>query len=164
MNNEIVEVGETAKSIGIAQLVTFTVNNEEYAVEVLRVREIIRMTTITQMPNTSEYVEGIINLRGKVIPVVSMRKRFGMMESGNDSHTRIIIMDVHGELMGFVVDSVSEVFRVSGSEIQPPPALVSGDISQECIAGVINHGDRLLVLLDLDKMLSQEEKQLLGSV
>ena len=73
-------------------------DNEEYGVEVLKVREIIRMPGITRMPNTPEYVEGIINLRGKVIPIISLRKRFGLVERENNSHTRIIIMDVAGSL------------------------------------------------------------------
>lgn len=145
----------------LIQLVSFKLDNEEYGIEVLKVREIIRMIPITHMPNTPSYVEGIINLRGKIIPVVSMRKKFGLMEQDNCSQTRIVVMDISGELMGFVVDSVSEVIRISGSEIQPPPNVVSGGIDQECITGVINQSDRLLVLLDLERLFSHEEKTLL---
>jgi purine-binding chemotaxis protein CheW len=145
----------------LIQLVSFKLDNEEYGIEVLKVREIIRMIPITHMPNTPHYVDGIINLRGKIIPVVSMRKKFGLMEQENCSQTRIVVMDISGELMGFVVDSVSEVIRISGSEIQPPPNVVSGGIDQECITGVINQAERLLVLLDLERLFSQEEKALL---
>jgi len=148
----------------LTQLVSFHLDNEEYGVEVLKVREIIRMVNITHMPNTPPYVEGIINLRGKVIPIISMRKRFGLMDMESNNQTRVIIMDVGGELLGFTVDAVSEVIRVSANEIQPAPSVASGGIGQEYIEGVINHADRLLVLLNLDMMFSHEEKELFGSI
>ena len=152
---------EGSTSGELIQLVSFKLDSEEYGIEVLKVREIIRMIPITHMPNSPQYVEGIINLRGKIIPVVSMRKKFGLMERESDSQTRIVVMDISGELMGFIVDSVSEVIRISGSEIQPPPNVVSGGIDQECITGVINQSERLLVLLDLERLFSHEEKALL---
>ena len=154
--------GETSREL--IQLVSFRLDKEEYGVEVLKVREIIRMVNITSMPNTPHFVEGIINLRGKVIPIISMRKKFGLMDAENDQHTRVIIMDVSGELIGFTVDSVSEVIRVSAGEIQPSPSVAAGGIGQEYIAGVINHADRLLVLLNLEMMFSGEEKNLLGDM
>ena len=147
------------KSEELIQLVSFNLDSEEYGVEVLKVREIIRMPSITKMPNAPGYLDGIINLRGKVIPIVSMRRKFCLMESENNNHTRIMIMDVGGELMGFVVDSVSEVLRISSSEIQPPPVVVSGGVDQECLVGVVNRADRLLVMLDLERILSGDEKQ-----
>lgn len=164
MANALVPISDTTgNSNELIQLVSFKLDNEEFGIEVLKVREIIRMVTITHMPNTPSYMEGVINLRGKVIPIVSMRKKFNLMESENNSHTRIIVMDVSGELMGFIVDAVSEVIRVSASEIQPPPNVVSGGIDQECITGVINQSERLLVLLNLEKLFSGDEKQLLGT-
>jgi purine-binding chemotaxis protein CheW len=150
-------------SSGLIQLVTFRLENEEYGVEVLKVREIIRMVSITIMPNTPSYVEGIINLRGKVVPVISMRKQFGLHDSAHSSHTRIIIMDVIGEMIGFTVDAVSEVIRVPARDIQPSPAIAAGGAGQEYITGVINHGEKLLVLLDLDLMFSKEEREALFS-
>lgn len=149
--------GNNAKE-ELIQLVSFKLDREEYGVEVLKVREIIRMTTITQMPNTPHYVEGIINLRGKVIPIVSLRKKFGLMDSSNDTHTRIMVMDMSGELMGFIVDSVSEVIRISAGEIQPAPSMVGSGVDQDSISGVINQAERLLVLLDLDNLFTAEEK------
>lgn len=142
----------------LIQLVSFNLGAEEYAVEVLRVREIIRMTSITHVPNTAHGVEGIINLRGKVIPIVSLRNRFGMMPTEFDQHTRIMVMDIDGKLMGFVVDGVSEVIRISSGEIQPPPDLVGGGSDQDFISGVIQHADQLLLMLQLDKMFSNEER------
>ena len=157
----------SAQNIGkneLIQLVSFKLDSEEYGIEVLKVREIIRMIPITHMPNSPSYVEGIINLRGKIIPVVSMRRKFGLMDQENSTQTRIVVMDISGELMGFIVDSVSEVIRISSSEIQPPPNVVSGGFDQECITGVFNQADRLLVLLDLEQLFSHEEKSFLMSV
>lgn len=148
----------------LIQLVSFMAANEEYGVEVLRVREIIRMPEITKMPNTPAHVEGIINLRGQVIPIISMRKRFGIAECEHGSRTRIIVMDVAGGLTGFIVDAVSEVIRIHASEIQPPPAVVSGGMGQEFITGVINHAERLLVVMDIDRMFSDEEHTMFDSI
>jgi purine-binding chemotaxis protein CheW len=161
----LVRKDEAAKHDQLIQLVSFMLSDEEYGVEVLKVREIIRMPTITKMPNTPHYVEGVINLRGKVIPIISMRKRFGQMESENSIHTRIMVMDVVGGLTGLIVDGVSEVIRVRSSEIQPPPAMMlSGDINQEFITGVINHAERLLIIMDVDKMFSEDERESFGSM
>lgn len=148
----------------LIQLVSFSLDHEEYGVDVLKVREIIRMPSITRVPNTPQYVEGVINLRGKVIPIINMRRRFGLTELEYDKQTRIMVMDIEGELMGFIVDSVSEVIRISSSEIQPSPAVVTSGIDQECIAGVINQAERLLVLLDLQKMFSQDERRLFSTM
>lgn len=143
----------------LIQLVSFNLDQEEYGVDVLKVREIIRMPIVTRVPNTPHYVEGVINLRGKVIPIISMRKKFSLMAAENDKQTRIMVMDLEGEMMGFIVDAVSEVIRISDSEIQPSPTVVTGGIDQECIAGVINQAERLLVLLNLEMMFSRDEKK-----
>ena len=163
MSNELMVKSDESKG-ELNQLVSFNLGDEEFGIEVLKVREIIRMTAITHMPNTPHYVDGIINLRGRVIPIISMRRKFGLPEVANNSQTRIIVVDVDGDLTGFIVDAVSEVIRISDSEIQPPPPVVSGGIDQECITGVINRTDRLLVLLSLDKMFSLRETPLLGGV
>jgi len=162
--NALIKLGESENHDNLIQLVSFNLDQEEYGVDVLKVREIIRMPIVTRVPNTPHYVDGVINLRGKVIPIICMRKKFGLMEAENDKQTRIMVMDVDGELMGFTVDAVSEVIRISGSEIQPSPAVVATGIDQECIAGVINQAERLLVLLDLEKMFTQDDKSLFGSL
>ena len=153
---------DTRTQSELIQLVSFMLADEEYGVEVLKVREIIRMPDITKMPNTPPYVEGIINLRGKVIPIVSMRRRFGLAESDYDGRTRIMVMDVVGGLTGFIVDGVSEVIRIQSGDIQPPPSMVSGNIGQDFITGVFNHQERLLVLMDVDRMFSGDELDVLG--
>ncbi|MDD2487140.1 MAG: chemotaxis protein CheW [Candidatus Gracilibacteria bacterium] len=136
----------------LIQLVSFILADEMYGVDVLTVREIIRKPTLTKMPNTPVYVDGIINLRGKVIPIISLRRKFNLIDIDDDSQTRIIVMDVNGELTGFTVDGVSEVIRISGEEIQPPPIMTSGGLDQDSIAGVINRDDQLIILLDLKKV------------
>lgn len=158
MNNALVPVKADEAARELIQLVSFTLDREEYGVDVLKVREIIRMPVVTRVPNTPYYVEGVINLRGKVVPIICMRKKFTLTEAENSKETRIMVMDMEGELMGFIVDAVSEVIRISGSEIQPSPTMVAGGIDQECIAGVINQADRLLVLLELGHMFSRDEK------
>ena len=148
----------------LIQLVSFNLGAEEYAVEVLKVREIIRMTSITHVPNTPSSVEGIINLRGKVIPIISLRKRFNMSGSEEDNHTRIMVMDINGTLMGFIVDGVSEVIRISSGEINPPPAMVSKGGDKDYISGVIQHADQLLLMLQLDRMFSDDEQETFAGI
>jgi len=161
----LAKISDSAKHNELVQLVSFMLADEEYGVEVLKVREIIRMPTITKMPNVPQHVEGIINLRGKVIPIISMRRRFSLMDSENSGQTRIIIMDVAGTLTGFIVDAVSEVIRINSSEIQPPPTMVlSGGIDQEFITGVFNHAERLLIIMDIDRMFSEDERESFGAI
>ena len=140
----------------LIQLVTFKLGEEEFGVDILKVQEIIRMLPITKVPNAPEFVEGVINLRGKVIPVIDMRKRFGMATSEHDSQTRIKVMDMQGQVVGFVVDAVSEVLRIPESTVEEPPAVVAG-VGSEYMRGVGKLQDRLLILLDLDKLLSENE-------
>ena len=159
MSNLPAVKGEESKAANkIIQLVSFELEGEEYGIDVLSVREIIRMPSITKMPNTPDYVDGIINLRGTVVPIISLRKRFGLWEREGDRNSRILVMDVGGNLTGFEVDAVAEVIRISSSDIQPPPGMLQGNAAQDCITGVINHGERLLIVLDLDRLFSDEEQ------
>jgi purine-binding chemotaxis protein CheW len=137
----------------LLQLVSFSIGSEEFGVEILKVQEINRMLDVTRVPNSPEYVEGVINLRGKVIPVVNIRRRFGMERKDKDKHTRIVIVELGGQVVGFLVDGVKEVLRIPRSIIEPPPSLV-GAISSEYITAVGKLEDRLLILLDLEKILS----------
>ena len=147
----------------LIQLVTFKIADEEFGVDILKVQEIIRMMPITKVPNAPSFVEGVINLRGKVIPVIDMRKRFGMPSCTRDSNTRIEVMDLQGQVVGFVVDAVSEVLRIKESTVEPPPAVVAG-VGSEYMRGVGKLEDRLLILLDLDKLLNQHEMDSLAGI
>jgi len=145
----------------VLQLVTFTLGNEEYAVNILKVQEINRMTKITTVPNSPDYLEGVVNLRGKVIPVINLRKKFGLPARSNDEQSRIMILGIQGIITGVVVDSVSEVFRISSKTVEPPPPMVLG-INSEFIRGIakVEHG--LIILLDIDRLLGKaEERELL---
>ena len=146
----------------LLQLVTFSIGEEEFGVDILSVQEIIRMMDITKVPRAPEFVEGVINLRGKVIPIIDLRRRFGLAPRDHDKHTRIIVIEINNMIVGFVVDSVSEVLRIPASTVEPPPPVVSG-LESEYISGVGKLEDRLLILLDLNKLLSGEERDLLGS-
>ena len=141
----------------ILQLVTFNLDNEEYAVAILKVQEIIRMKEITRVPNSPAEVEGVINLRGKVIPVVDLRKKFGLAGKENDEQSRIMIMDIQGITMGLVVDSVSEVLRIPSNTVEPTPPMAS-NISAEFIKGIAKLEDRLIILLDMDRLLGRAEE------
>ncbi|MEG1609993.1 MAG: chemotaxis protein CheW [Bilophila sp.] len=152
-----------ADDSNLIQLVTFKIADEEFGVDILKVQEIIRMMPITKVPNAPAFVEGVINLRGKVIPVIDMRKRFGMKSCAHDSQTRIKVMDLQGQVVGFVVDAVSEVLRIKESTVEPPPPVVAG-IGSEYMRGVGKLEDRLLILLDLDKLLSENELNSLTAV
>ena len=159
MSNLPAVKGDVSKSSHeVIQLVSFELEGEEYGIDVLSVREIIRMPAITKMPNTPDYVDGIINLRGTVVPIISLRRQFGLCEREGDRNSRILVMEVGNSLTGFVVDAVAEVIRISSSEIQPPPNIVQSNAAQDCITGVINHAERLLIVLDLNRMFSDEEK------
>jgi len=136
----------------ILQIVTFKLGNEEYAVDILEVQEINRMVEITSIPNAPSYVEGVINLRGKVIPVINLRKKFGLDSKEMDSQSRIMVVDI-GSTVGLIVDSVSEVLRLSSDTIEPPPPMTAGNGSSEYIKGVGKLADRLLILLDIEKLL-----------
>jgi purine-binding chemotaxis protein CheW len=140
----------------ILQLVTFTLGTEEYAVDILKVQEINRMTEIAKVPNAPTYVEGVINLRGRVIPVVNLRDRFGMTAKDRDSQSRIMIMDIQGLTIGLVVDSVSEVLRIPAATVDPTPAMATA-MSTEFIIGIAKLEDRLIILLDLDKLIEKTE-------
>ena len=145
------------------QLVSFKLKEEEFGVDILQVREIIRVQQVTNFPNAPEFVEGVINLRGRVIPIVDLRKRFGLEKKEHSKSTRIIVVKVDEVTIGLIVDEVSEILRLPEDRVEPPPPIVAG-IEADYIKGVGKLEDRLLVLLDLNKILSTEEKSSLEMV
>jgi len=148
--------GAGLASSGELQLVSFNIGTEEFGVDILKVQEINRMVEITRVPQAPHYVEGVINLRGKVIPIVDLRKRFGLELKEHDKNTRIVVVDIGGNIMGMIVDSVSEVLRLPASTIEPPPEIVTG-VNAEYIKGVAKLEDRLLIFLDLSRVIDAEE-------
>jgi len=146
-----------AASDELLQLVSFKIGDEEFGVDILKVQEINRMLEVTRVPNAPECVDGVINLRGKVIPIISLRRRFRLERKENDKNTRIVVVELDGKVVGFVVDAVSEVLRIPRSVTEPPPSVVSG-IEAEYIRAVGKLEDRLLILLDLEKVMTVSEK------
>jgi purine-binding chemotaxis protein CheW len=140
----------------ILQLVTFDLGTEEYAVDILKVQEINRMAEIARVPNAPDFVKGVINLRGRVIPVVSLRQRFGMPEKDEDDRSRIMIMDVQGLTVGVLVDAVSEVLRIPESTVEETPQLAT-EIGAEFIRGIAKLEDRLIILIDMDRLIERSE-------
>ena len=141
------------------QLVSFYLGGEENGIDILRVQEIIRMQAISRIPKAPEYVEGIINLRGKVIPIINLRMRFGLEKKENDKQTRIIVVKIEGKTLGLIVDSVSEVLRLPSDSIEPAPAIVTGK-EGKYLTGVGKIEDKLIILLDLEKLLKDVEVEI----
>jgi len=146
-----------AKSGDELQLVVFNIGTEEFGVEIMNVQEIIRMTNITKIPQASGYVKGIINLRGRIIVVINLNVIMGMKSKEQNENTRIIVADIGETVMGFIVDSVSEVIRLPASNVEPAPSVIANKIGTEYVRGVGKMEDRLLILLDLDKILNANE-------
>ncbi len=140
----------------VLQLVTFSLGGEEFALEILKVQEINRMVDITQVPKTPDFVKGVINLRGKVVPVIDLRKRLGLSETEKTTQSRIMVVEVAGNTVGLIVDSVSEVLRLPAQTVEPAPPFVSS-VETEYIMGVGKVGERLVILLDINKVFNAEE-------
>jgi purine-binding chemotaxis protein CheW len=154
-------VSVAKQSEEILQLVSFNIGTEEFGVDILKVQEINRMVDITKVPRSPDFVEGIINLRGKVIPIIDIRKRFNMELAEHDKNTRIVVVDIDGQVMGMIVDSVSEVLRIPASTLEPTPEVVTS-VDSDYIRGVAKLEDRLLIYLDLSRILSGEERKVLS--
>ena len=148
----------------VKQLISFTVASEEYGLELLRVKEVIRMRQVTWLPKAPACVKGIINLRGDVIPIVDLRERFGLDAREQTVMTRVIVVEVEGTPVGMVVDSASQVVRIPVDQFEPPPA-VMGEGARDSINAVAKSGDRLIIIVDVDRILSAEEmNQISGSL
>jgi purine-binding chemotaxis protein CheW len=140
------------------QLVVFNLAAEAYGVDIGAVREIIRMQQITKVPRTPEFVEGVINLRGKVIPVIDLRKRFAMEVGEQSKENRIVVVDIGGQDIGVIVDAVNEVLRISGDSVEPPASVIT-TADSVYLLGIAKLEERLIILLDLQKVLSEVNEE-----
>lgn len=145
------------------RLAVLLLDGQPYAVDIMKIKQIIRPMKITPLPDAPGFVEGMINLRGVVIPVVDMRKRFGLKPRGEDEEEKVIIAGVEGKIVGIIVDEVTEVVTVKKSEIQPPPGLIRG-VKSHYLLGVFRYLDDILLILNLDEILTAEEKIDLGAM
>lgn len=146
----------TGVSLSERQLVVFCLANETYGVDIATVKEIIQMQEITAVPGTASSVEGVTNLRGIVIPVVDLRKRFGLEVAEHSKNTRIVVLNKGENPIGVIVDSVDEVLRIPADSIEAPsPMIVTAQ--SEYLSGIVKLEDKLVILVDTDKVLSQEE-------
>jgi len=151
MNSEVREI----------QVACFCLQDDLYAVDIMRIKEIIRPQKLTPLPQAPTFIDGIINLRGAVIPVVDLRKRFGMPARELTISTRLLIVRLSGQTLGLVVDDVTEVVTIPVNDIKPPPAVSDGLIANHLL-GVCLAGDNLVMLLDIDRLLTTNEVSALG--
>ena len=134
------------------QIVGFRVGNETYGVPITALHEIVRVPEITAVPDAPEYMEGVINLRGKIVSVIDLRKRFGIKETAASRRNRILVVEYNGRLNGLIVDSASEVLKIAATDIEPPPAVLQ-EGGLNCVTGLGKYRGRLIMLLDTTKLL-----------
>ena len=145
------------------QIACFRLGDDHYAVDIMRIKEIIRPQKLTSLPKAPPFVEGVLNLRGTVIPVIDLRKRFDFPASTLDRNTRLLIVTVGRQLLGLAVDEVTEVLTLTPREIKPPPQMING-ISAEYLVGVCLAKDSLIMLLNLDTILTDRESRELSDL
>ena len=156
------EALDKAVASGAAQFLTFALGQEQYGVEILKIQEIKGFSAITPLPNAPPYVRGVLNLRGTVVPILDLRQKFNLPAVECTKFTVIVVVQVRGQVMGFVVDAVSDVLTVAASDIQPTPDL-HGEVDTASITGLATvkeadtAGERLVILLDIDKVLAGAE-------
>ena len=144
------------------QLVIFDLAQEAYGVDINTVREIIRMQEITNVPRTPEFVEGVINLRGNVIPVVDLRKRFGLPATETTKDSRVVVVDISGQDIGMVVDAVTEVMRIPTDSVEPPSSVIT-TADSDYLEGIVKLDNRLIIMLSLSRVFSEEDRNLLAA-
>src|SRR5579864_3436204 len=145
------------------QVVSFRLGGEEYGVDIAQVQEIIHMVEITHVPRAPHFMEGVINLRGQLIPIIDLRTRFGMQRAEHTKSTRIVVTEIGSKRVGIVVDSVSEVLNIPLDQVEPAPDMIAG-VGTEYIQGVGKVTDRLIILLDLTMVMTGEEKAQLETI
>lgn len=141
----------------VLQLVSFELGSEEFGVDIALVQEIVRLPEITKVPGAPEFVEGVVNLRGKIIPVIDLRRRFRMPARQESRSTRIVIMSLESRTIGIIVDGVREVLRVSSDAIDATPEMVVSTLDASFLTGIVKLEGRLLLLLDVTHVLQEHE-------
>lgn len=150
-------------SVERIQVVSFHLGSEEYGVDISQVQEIIRMVEITHVPRAPHFMEGVINLRGQLIPIIDLRMRFGMSRAEHTKSTRIVVTEIGSKKVGIIVDSVSEVLNIPLEQVEDAPDMIAG-VGTEYIQGVGKVNERLIILLDLTMVITGDEKAQLDSI
>ena len=145
----------------VIQLVGFRLDNEDYAIAITKIQEIILMKPITRIPQVPDFIEGLINLRGSVIPIINLRKRFGLSPRDVDDETRTIVVNIHDKTVGCIVDAVTQVMRINRDQIQPPPLSVLA-VAHQYISGLARLDDRLLIILDIERLFDEQSPVVSG--
>lgn len=163
------DVNVTATREKIRQLIIFSVSEEEFAVDITHVQEVIRLPKVTLVPNAPEFIEGVIHLRGRIIPVIDLRKRLKIaghkeQQSIYDKYTRVLIVLYEGKWIGFIVDRITEILKIPESNVKPTPDLVLEHIGAEYFDGIVREDDRLIILLNLSRVLAPVEREQLKEI
>jgi purine-binding chemotaxis protein CheW len=158
MSEQVTEHHAELAQTRAGKYLTFVLAEENYGLEILKVREIIQMVSITAVPRTPDYVEGVINLRGKVIPVVDLRRKLGMADGEHTQQTCIIVVDIGGLEMGTIVDRVSEVLDITADQIEDAPSFGAA-VNTNFILGMGKAGDRVITLLDIGEVLTGADRE-----
>ncbi len=153
------EAVATNKEVTEGKVLTFVLCEEEYGIEILKVREILSLQAITTVPQTPDYMKGVFNLRGKVIPVIDLRLKFSMQEEEHTEETCVIVVEVNNTQIGIIVDSVSEVVDISSGDIEETPNFGQG-IDTDFIMGLGNVNEKIIILLDIERVLTSEELEM----
>jgi len=149
-------IDKTSYASDVQQFLTFALGQEEYGVEILKIQEIKGFSAITPLPNAPAFIKGVLNLRGTIVPIVDLRKKFSLPEVGYTKFTVIVVVQIQGKIMGFIVDAVSDVLNVAAADIQPTPDLY-GQVDISFINGLAKTGEKLVILLDIEKVLTASE-------
>jgi len=138
------------------QIVCFKIGKEEYGIDILKVQELLKLPKITELPKTANYIMGVIDLRGKVIPIIELGKKFGLEGCSSDDAKRAIVVEISNKKIGLAIDSVSHVIKIDSKDIEPPPPIVKG-VSGRYIVGITKSKEEFVVILDIDQVFSVEE-------
>ncbi|MBF0508428.1 MAG: chemotaxis protein CheW [Deltaproteobacteria bacterium] len=160
MTNRGPEEGRKNEPDSVRQLVTFKIAQEEFGVDILKVREIIRLPQITLVPNSPDFFKGIINLRGKIIPVVDLITQLNMPVTApvDSKKSKILIIEIDNRISGFIVDSVTAVLKIPADSVEPPPEIVVARLGSEYVEGVSEHGGRFISILNFNAVLQTAHK------
>lgn len=155
---------ESSSSTELLQMVICQLSDEEFGIEIYKVKEIIRIPSITKIPQIPDHVKGVINLRGSIIPIIDLAARFGMVHKDASENSRIVVLEIGDLTAGVIVDSVNEVLNIPGENIEPAPDILVSGIAGKYVQGVGKVDDRLLILLDIDRIFKDEQKLQLSLV